>query len=163
MNFGVQINKKDLITIVLLAVVFFSIATWNLGATQIPTNSTTLTAGQSFYVNLDNSTNVKYLIVLLDVGAYNFTVSSGSPSNWTEVTNYPWPYSSSTWSEDYYKWTSIPIGQTTQYLKVDVGPSGSEPTDIAQIAVINQNGVQVDIQSVTNAGAGNPNFNNLIN
>ena len=76
MNFGVQINKKDLITIVLLAVVFFSIAAWNLGATQIPTNSTTLTAGQSFYVNLGNSTNVKYLIVLLDVGAYNFTVSS---------------------------------------------------------------------------------------
>ena len=163
MNFGVQINKKDLITIVLLAVVFFSIATWNLGATQIPTNSTTLTAGQSFYVNLGNSTNVKYLIVLLDVGAYNFTVSSGSPSNWTEVTNYPWPYSSSTWSEDYYKWTSIPIGQTTQYLKVDVGPTGSEPTNIAQIAVINQNGLQVDIQSVTNVGAGNPNFNNLIN
>ena len=51
MNLGLQINKKDLITIVLLAVVFFSIATWNLGATQIPTNSTTLTAGQSFYVN----------------------------------------------------------------------------------------------------------------
>ncbi len=162
MNFGVQINKKDLITIVLLAVVFFSIATWNLGATQIPTNSTTLTAGQSFYVNLGNSTNVKYLIVLLDVGAYNFTVSSGSPSNWTEVTNYPWPYSSSTWSEDYYKWTDIPIGQITQYLKVDVGPAGYE-TDIAQIAVINQNGVQVDIQSITNAGAGNPNFNSLIN
>ncbi len=105
MNLGMQINKKDLITIVLLAVVFFSIAAWNLGATQIPTNTTTLTAGQSFYVTLGNSTNVKYLIVLMDVGAYNFTVSSGSPSNWTEVTNYPWPYSNSVWSEDYYKWT----------------------------------------------------------
>ena len=31
MNLGVQINKKDLMTIVLLAVVFFSIAAWNLG------------------------------------------------------------------------------------------------------------------------------------
>ena len=59
MNLGLQINKKDLITVVLLAVVFFSIAAWNLGATQIPTNTTTLTAGQSFYVNLGASTNVK--------------------------------------------------------------------------------------------------------
>ena len=162
MNLGLQINKKDLITVVLLAVVFFSIAAWNLGATQIPTNTTTLTAGQSFYVSLGASTNVKYLIVLLDVGAYNFTVSSGSPSNWTEVTNFPWPYSNSVWSEDYYKWTEISVDQTTQYLKVDVGPAGYE-TEIAQIAVINQNGQQVNIQSITNVGAGTPDLNNLIN
>jgi dolichyl-phosphate-mannose--protein O-mannosyl transferase len=163
MNLGMQINKKDLITIVLLAVVFFSIAAWNLGATQIPTNTTTLTAGQSFYVTLGNSTNVHYLIVLLDVGAYNFTVSSGSPSNWTEVTNYPWPYPNSVWSEDYYKWTEIPVDQITQYLKVDVGPTGPEPTEIAQIAVIDQNGQQVNITSITNVGTGSPDLNNLIN
>jgi dolichyl-phosphate-mannose--protein O-mannosyl transferase len=161
MNLGLQINKKDLITIVLLAVVFFSIATWNLGDTQIPTNTTTLTAGESFYVNLGAPTNVQYLIVLLDVGAYNFTVSRGSPGNWTEVTNYPWPYSSSQWSEDYYKWTEIPIDQPTQYLKVDVGPAGFE-TEIAQLAVINQNGKQVNIQSITNVGAGNPDLNGLV-
>ncbi len=161
MNLGLQINKKDLITIVLLAIVFFSIAAVNLGATQIPTNTTQLTAGQSFYVNLGASTNVKYLIVLLDVGAYNFTVSSGSPSNWTEVTNFPWPYSNSQWSEDYYKWTEIPVNQVTQYLKVDVGPAGYE-TEIAQIAVIDQNGTQVNIQSITNVGAGNPDLNNLV-
>jgi dolichyl-phosphate-mannose--protein O-mannosyl transferase len=162
MNFGSKINKKDLITIVLLSIVFFSIAAWNLGTTQIPTNTTQLTNGQSFYVTLGASTNVKYLIVLLDVGSYNFTVSTGSPGNWTQSVVYPWPYSNSVWSEDYYKWTEIPVNQVTQYLKVDVGPSSYE-ADIAQIGVINQNGQQVNIQSITNVGPGTPDLNNLIN
>ena len=91
-----------------------------------PRTQLKLTAGQSFYVNLGASTNVKSMIVLLDVGAFNFTVSTGSPGNWTEVTNVAWPYSNSQWSEDYYKWNEIPVDQTTQYLKVDVGPAGFE-------------------------------------
>jgi dolichyl-phosphate-mannose--protein O-mannosyl transferase len=161
MNLGVQINKKDLITIVLLSIVFFSIAAWNLGLTQTPTTTATLTAGQSFYVDLGASTNVKSMVVLLDVGAFNFTVSTGSPGNWTEVTNVAWPYSNSVWSENYYVWDEIPVGQTTQYLKVDVGPAGFE-TVIAQIAVINQNNQQVNIQSITNVGAGIPDLHNLI-
>jgi dolichyl-phosphate-mannose--protein O-mannosyl transferase len=164
MNFGAQINKKDLMTIVLLSIVFFSIAAWNLGLTQTPTNTATLTAGQSFYVNLGASTNVKSMVVLLDVGAFNFTVSTGSPGNWTEVTNVAWPYSNSAWSENYYLWDEIPVGQTTQYLKVDVGPAGSYDTVIAQLAVINENNQQVDIQSITNVGVENqnPDLHNLI-
>jgi dolichyl-phosphate-mannose--protein O-mannosyl transferase len=164
MNFGSQINKKDLITIVLLSIVFFSIAAWNLGLTQTPTNTATLTTGQSFYVNLGASTNVKSMVVLLDVGAFNFTVSSGSPGNWTEVTNVAWPYSNSAWSENYYVWDEIPVGQTTQYLKVDVGPTGSYDTVIAQLAVIDQNNQQVDIQSITNVDVENqnPDLHNLI-
>ena len=161
MNLGLQINKKDLITVVLLSIVFFSIAAWNLGLTQTPTTTATLTAGQSFYVDLGASTNVKSMVVLLDVGAFNFTVSTGSPGNWQEVTNVAWPYSNSEWSENYYVWDEIPVGQTTQYLKVDVGPAGFE-TVIAQIAVINQNNQQVNITSITNVGAGNPDLHNLI-
>jgi dolichyl-phosphate-mannose--protein O-mannosyl transferase len=156
-----QINKKDLITIVILAVVFFSIAATNLGTTQIPTTTATLTAGESFYITLSNSTNVQSMIVLLDVGTFNFTVYTGSPSNWTLATNVAWPYSNSQWSENYYKWEPISIGETTQYLKVNVGPSGFEMV-LAEIAVINQNNQQVNIQSITNVGTGNPDLHNLI-
>ena len=161
MNFGSQINKKDLVTIVLLSIVFFSIAAWNLGATQIPTNTTTLTAGQSFYVNLGASTNVQSMIVLIDLGGFNFTVSTGSPGNWTEANNVAFPTSSSG-AEPYYSWEQIPVGKTTQYLKVDVGPAVFE-TLIAQIAVINQNNQQVNITSITNVGTGNADLNNLVN
>ena len=43
MNLGLQINKKDAITIVLLCIVFFSIAVVNLGYTQSPTTTAQLT------------------------------------------------------------------------------------------------------------------------
>ncbi len=161
MNLGVQINKKDVITIVLLAVVFFSIASMNLGTTQVPTTTATLTDGQSFYITLNSSTDVKSMIVLIDLGGFNFTVSTGSPSiNWTEATNVVFP-SSNSGSEPYYSWQEIPVGKTTQYLKVDVGPAYFA-TSIAEIAVIDQNNQQVTIQSITNVGAGTPDLHNLV-
>jgi dolichyl-phosphate-mannose-protein mannosyltransferase len=162
MNLGLQINKKDAVTIILLSIVFFSIAVVNLGLTQSPTTTAQLTAGQSFYVDLGNSTNVKSMVFLLKEGAFNVTISSGSPGNWqAAASNVEWPYGNSAWSEDYYKWHEVSVDQTTQYLKVDVGPAGYQ-TLIAEIAVIDQNNQQVKIQSITNTGDGNPDLHNLV-
>ena len=100
------------------------------------------------------------MIVLLDVGAYNFTVSTWftkqlDRSNQLSLALLQFGVVRRLLSNGTSKY---PIDKTTQYLKVDIGPAGSEPTNIAQIAVINQNGQQVDIQSITNVGAGNPNL-----
>jgi dolichyl-phosphate-mannose--protein O-mannosyl transferase len=163
MNIGLKINKKDLITIVLLSVVFFSIATWNLGLTQSPTTTAQLTAGQSFYLDLGSSTNVKSMVFLLKNGAVNATISTGSPGNWQNITtNVAWPYSDSQWSEDYYKWYEVSVDQTTQYLEVNFSQAGSYNTIIAEIAVIDQNDQQVTIQSINDLGSGNPNLHNLV-
>ena len=121
-EFGLNLNKKDVLTIVLLCVVFFSIAVVNLGYTAYPTTVTNWTAGQSFYVNLGVQTNVKSVMFLLHVGALNVTVSTGSPGNWTSAaSNADFTYSSGSWSEDYYKWDEVTVAQTTQYFKVDIG------------------------------------------
>ena len=39
LNFDLHVDKKDIITMVLLSVIFFSIAVTNLGATTVPSNS----------------------------------------------------------------------------------------------------------------------------
>jgi dolichyl-phosphate-mannose-protein mannosyltransferase len=156
-DFELHITKKDIITMVLLAVIFFSIAVANLGLTQTPTSTAQLTAGQSFYINLGSQTDVKSMVVLLKQGQFNFTISSGSPGNWTEVTATTWPPS----SEDYYKWNEISVQKTTQFLKIDVGPAGYN-TIIAEIAVIDQKSVQVPFQSITDVAGANPNLHNLI-
>src|SRR5271169_3922260 len=142
MNFGLQINKKDLITIVVLCIVFFSIAVVNLGNTQYPSTTAQMTNGQGFYIDLGAQTNVNSMIFLLDQGALNLTISSGSPGNWTVAAgNVAWPYStsSSTWSEDYNKWYEVSVDKTTQYLKVDFNTAGSSDTILSEIAVLNQN------------------------
>jgi dolichyl-phosphate-mannose-protein mannosyltransferase len=155
--FELHITKKDIVTMVLLAVIFFSIAVANLGLTQTPISTAQLTAGQSFYINLGSETDVKSMVVLLKQGQFNFTISSGSPGNWTEVTATTWPPS----SEDYYKWNEISVQKTTQYLKID-GDLAGYNTIIAEIAVIDQKNVQVPIQSITDVAGANPNLHNLI-
>ncbi len=160
LNFDLKLTKKDVVTIVLLSIVFFSIAVANLGLTQSPTTTAQLTDGQSFYLTLANQTNVKSVILLLKQGAMNVTISTGSPDNWgNNSVNSVWPSAS---SEDYYKWHEVALAQTTQYLKFDFGPVGGYNTIIAEIAVIDQNNQQVTIQSINDLGSGTPNLHNLI-
>ncbi len=163
LNLGLQINKKDVVTIVLLSIVFFSIAVVNLGLAQSPTTTAQLTSGQSMYLDIGTQTNVKSMILLLKQGAMNVTISTGSPGNWqNNSTNSAWPYSNSQFSEDYYKWHEVSIGQTTQYLEVNFSQAGSYNTIIAEIAVIDQNNKQVTIKSLNDEGSGNLNLHNLV-
>jgi dolichyl-phosphate-mannose-protein mannosyltransferase len=151
------------ITIVLLSIVFLSLVVPNLGLTQTPTTTAQLTGGQRFYLDLGSSVNVKSVVVLLKQGAMNFTVSSGLPDKWKNdsVVN-EWPYSSDSWSEDYYKWHEIDFRQTAQYLEFNVTQAGGYDTNIAEIAVIGQDNQQIPIQSITNLTGENSNLQNLI-
>jgi dolichyl-phosphate-mannose--protein O-mannosyl transferase len=163
LNLDLKITKKDIITIVLLSIVFLSIAVANLGLTQSPTTTAQLTDGQSFFLTLVNQTNVKSIILLLKQGAINATISTGSPDNWlNNSVNSTWPYSNSQFSEDYYKWHEENVGQTTQYLEFNFSQTGGYNTIIAEIAVIDQNNHQVTIQSLNDLGSGNPHLQNLI-
>ena len=146
----------------MLSIVFFSLATWNVGLTQTPTTTTQFTAGQSFYLDLGSQVNVKSVVILLKQGAFNVTISSGSPGNWQNASiNDAWPYSNNQWSEDYYKWHEVSIGQTTQYLNFNFSQAGYD-TNIAEVAVIGTDDQQISIQSITNAGTGSPNVQNMI-
>ncbi len=164
-NFGLNIDKKDAVTILLLCIVFFSIAVVNLGDTTYPTTVTHWTDGQSFYVDLGSQTNVKSVLFLLHVGSLNVTVSTGSPTgNWTAATSNADFYYSSSWSEDYGKWDEVSVMQTTQYIRVDIGYVPSNyGTALSQIAVIDQSNHVVIIRSIANAGDGNANVGSLIN
>ena len=148
-----------MVTIVLLCIVFFSLATWNVGLNQTPTTTTQFTAGQGFYLDLGSQVNVKSVVILLKQGEFNVTISSGSPGNWQNGTaiNTVWPPN----GEDYYKWQEISVGQATQYLDFNFSQAGYD-TNIAEVAVIGNDNQQIQIQSITNAGTGNPNLQNMI-
>ena len=104
-----HITKKDLLTIVVLSIVFFAVAAWNLGNTQAPVTTTQVFTGQTFYVDLGTSTTVKAVITLIKDGSSNLTLSVGSPDNWQIVSNDVFSYNSQKqqWSGEYYKWHEI--------------------------------------------------------
>jgi len=149
-----QLDKRDLITMALLAVVFFSVATWNLGMTQTPVTTAQFSVGSSFYVDLGTATTVKSVVLLLKDGSFNLAVSVGSPDNWQLVT-YNLTYS------DYYKWYEIGIQRDTQYVKFDFNQSASN-AEIAEMAVIGEANQRIPIASINNLGSGNQNLLNLI-
>ncbi len=149
----IPLDKRDLVTIIMLCVVFFSIATWNLGSTQTPITTTQIYAGQSFYLDLGKNSDVGYFYILVKDGSYNLSISKGSPGNWQLITTSKINY-------NYYRWSHLTINQDTQYLKVDFNDSSSAL--IAEVSVLDSNNQKLTISSITNLGAETPNLTNLI-
>jgi dolichyl-phosphate-mannose-protein mannosyltransferase len=159
-----HIDKRDLLTVAVLSIVFFSVATWNLGMAHTPVTTEQFSAGQGFYVDLGASTTVKSVVLLLKDGSFNLTLFVGSPDNWQVVaSNVAYPYDSvkQQWSEEYYKWYEVSIQQTTRCVKFTFNQSPYN-TVIAEMAVIGQSSQQIPIASINNSGSGNPTLLNLI-
>jgi dolichyl-phosphate-mannose-protein mannosyltransferase len=148
-----KLTRRDLIAIVVLCIVFFSLASYNLGYTQTPVTQTPLYAGQSFYLDLGKQSNVGSVYFLIYDGSYTISVYTGSPENW-QVTSNNVSYS------DYYKYNDVSIKQTTQYIRVDVNVSTNAILD--EIAVSNSSNQQIVIANVTSLDAAGANLHNLI-
>ena len=147
-----KLNKKDWIAILVLCVIFFSVATYSLGATQIPVNQTQLYAGQSFYLDLGSQKSVGSVYFLIHDGSYSVSVYSGSVGNWQLA-------SSNVSFSDYYKWNKVAIDKTVQFIRVDI--SSASNAAIEEIAVSNSTNQQIVIQNVTGLDSQNPNLRNL--
>ena len=83
MNFDLKLTKKDIITMVLLSIVFFGIATWNVGEVKAPVTNWQSTTQQSFYVDLGSSQQVQTVYFWVSSGNASVDVSSGAPGNWS--------------------------------------------------------------------------------
>jgi dolichyl-phosphate-mannose--protein O-mannosyl transferase len=159
-DFGLKIDKKDILTIVLLSVIFFSIAITNLGATQVPSNSliinndTTQVAiidlGRSAYVN-----SVYFYIKDCQTDS-TIKIYTGQPGAWFEcgkiVASFPFAY---------MNWNSTRVYQITQYIRLEFeAPSDIE---INEVFVLNEDNQILPISSITNENNNsNLNFNLLI-
>ena len=145
-----EINKRDLLTIVFLCIVFFSVATWNVGMTQTPITTAQFSPGQSFIIDLGSANDVKSVDLLLKNGYFNLTVSVGSPDNWQVIASnmlYPYNDAQNSWSVEYYKWYEVNVQQTSRYVKIafNQAPSSAE---IAEVSVISTDNQQISVTSV---------------
>ncbi len=164
MNIRIDINKRDLLSIAMLLIVFFAIATWNLGMTQTPVTAAELSSGQGFIIDLGRVNDVKSVGLLLKDGHFNLTISVGSPDNWQiTASNICYPYNSDqkAWSGDYYKWYEVSIQQTTQYVKFVFNESPSSAV-IPELSVINADNQQISVASLNSLDSRNQNLSILI-
>ena len=177
MNFELNINKKDVITIILVSVVFFGIASWNVGSIQYPVTNWQSTQPESFYVNLGGMQNVQTVYFWVESGNASVTIYSGSHGNWTSVGNLILQPSGT----DYSVFEQCTINAVTQFLSFDVQPTNYDsrpdfywsvpnPSDrlpspfiqISEIGLQGQNNKQIRILTITGENTTDPTLSKLV-
>jgi dolichyl-phosphate-mannose--protein O-mannosyl transferase len=173
-----QINKKDLITIVLLGVVFFSIAAWNVGSIKYPVTNWHSTQNESFYISLNGTQQVQTVYFWVKSGNATVTVYSGSPGNWSSVGKFVLQPAAT----DYSVVQSCTINANTQFLSFDVqptlynsqpmfanwgitNPSDQEPSPFIQVSEIglqSQSNQQIPIIGITGENTSDPTLSKLV-
>ena len=164
MNFDLKLTKKDIITMVLLAIIFFSIATWNVGEVKAPLTDWQTTSQQSFYVDLGSSQQVQTVYFWVPSGNATVDVSYGAPGNWS----YLRVFALQDRATDYMVQQDLTLNVNTQYLEFNVtaenydsrpdfywsvpNPSDREPSPfiaVSEIGIANQNDQQIPIVGIT--------------
>jgi dolichyl-phosphate-mannose-protein mannosyltransferase len=152
-----QLDKRDLLTIAVLAIIFFSVATWNLGFTQTPTTTWKTTKNASIYVDFGSSQNIgtAYFLVKYIPPYENTNISgfTGSLGNWTDSGKVNILAS-------YYSWNSLNIERNVQYVRFDFQPQTS--VEIAEIAFLNSDNQLITIGNIAQENGSDANLPKLI-
>ncbi len=154
MKIGLNLNKKDWLTIVVLSIVFFSLAVWNLGLAQTPVTTWQTSEDKTFYIDLGEPANVGAVYFLVKNGAADVQFSTGSPGSWSEgarSANIPFSY---------YSWSEINVDTLTQYVQFEVQPESS--IESAEVAVLSLGGQRIAIAAVNGEGASDPSLSYLV-
>jgi dolichyl-phosphate-mannose-protein mannosyltransferase len=169
-----QITKRDIITITVLSVIFFMIASTNVGYSQAPITTWQGTDARTFYLDLGSAQDVGNLYFFVNAGNATIGISIGSPGNWTSRISGNIHADSS--------WSNINVGTSTRYILVSIQPTyyDSRPnfywsvpnTDdvepgnfikIAEVGVGNTgNNQKITIANLTDEGIVDPALSNLV-
>jgi dolichyl-phosphate-mannose-protein mannosyltransferase len=152
MNIRIDLDKRDLLTIVVLSIIFFSLAVWNLGLSQAPVTTWQTSENKSFYVDFGEPETVGTVYFLVKDGAANVSVYTGSPENWNNTVEFKIEYR-------YYSWNAFALNRNSQFAKFDFTQDSIE---IAEMVVLNQDNQRIPITTITGDNVSDPTLSNLI-
>ncbi len=149
-----DLNKKDILTIFVLAIIFFSLAVWNLGLTYTPTSNWETAENETFFIDLGEPANVGTVYFLVKTGSAVFQVYTGSPGSWSSSGI------SGSISDSYYNWNEVDVSLLTRYLRFDFQPKSS--IVLTEVAVLSSEIQRIEIAGVGSEGVSDPNLSMLI-
>ena len=139
-------NKRDLLTILILCSVFFSLAVWNLGMTKTPITAWQAREDRSFYADLGGVENVNRVYFLVKLGSADVTVYTGSPNSWMYNGALEIPRSL---TFTYYRWNDYRVNMETQYLRFNFHDASIE---IAEMAILDSNNQKLTFDVISTEG-----------
>lgn len=165
MNFDLKLTKIDLLTIILLSALCFSITAWNVGRIDAPVTRWQSTTQASFYVDVGSIQQVQTAYFWVKTGNASVTIYSGTPQNWSYIGN----YSLLDRDTDYSVQQDISLYANTQFLRFDINavtydtrpdfsnwgitnPTDKEPSpviEITEIGLSSPDYIQIPITEIT--------------
>lgn len=136
------IEKKGIIIITIITLAFLVTALNNLGLSEVPTSTTTMSRGDIFTIELGVSRIVDSAMILIKKGDITLSISTGSPNNWN--------IGVSKLIQGYYSWQKIPLNEESSYIRFEAEDGGAE---LVEILFMDIEGERLQIVSI-NAMAG---------
>lgn len=146
-----RIDRRDLLTTATLSLVFFLVATWSLGMTNVPLSTCEVSKGDNFYIDLGSLEIVDAVYFLIKNGNADFKVYTDRPGSWIE--------NGTISIQGYYSWSRISINRETRFLRFDFSYSYGE---IAEIAVLGQYNQKIAVSTIGSEGSDNAYLTKLI-
>ena len=172
-----QLTRLDLLIIVVISIVFFSVATWNLGLVQAPITTWQGTEEQYLHIDLGEVQPVKTVYFWVKSGNATVGVYAGTPENWSYVGQ----FKLQSLGTDYNSWQSGSFSVDTQYLRFEVqpvdydsrpnfwwvvpNPSDTEPqpfVEVAEIGILSQSYNQIPIVNVAGENGSGTGLSSLV-
>jgi dolichyl-phosphate-mannose-protein mannosyltransferase len=154
MNIRIDLDKRDLLTIAVLSIIFFSLTVWNLGLPQAPITTWQTTENEAFYIDLGEPASVGTVYFLVKNGVASVQVYTGSPGNWSTSE------SSLSISNSYYSWSEVNVNGLTRYVRFDFEPESS--IEVVEVAVLSSDSQRIAITAISSEGVSDPNLSKLI-
>ena len=164
---------------VLLSIVFFGIAVWNVGEVKAPVTNWQSNSTQTFYVDLGSVQQVQTVYFWVQSGNASVSASSGTPGNWSYIgqfTNGLQPRAT-----DYMVQRDLPLNTNTQYIEFNVtaeiydsrpdfywsvpNPSDQQPSPfiaVSEIGISNPVNQQIPIVDITDENGTDATLDNLV-
>jgi 4-amino-4-deoxy-L-arabinose transferase-like glycosyltransferase len=178
-NFALKITKIDILTMILLSIVFFGMAIYNLGQIEYPVTKWQSTTSQSFYVDLGSSQFVQTAFFWVKSGNADVSVYSGEPGSWSYVGN----FSLIDRDTDYSIQKDMSLNVQTRYLEFNIQPitydsrsmfnnigilsnphdkAPSPYAEVSEIGIENPDFEQIPIVSITGINGTDSTLNMLV-
>lgn len=114
--------KRETVVVLSLSLLFFFLATWNLGHVEIPSTGWTVSGSARIIIDLASEVDVSEIAFMVKTGDLNLEISTGEPDSWDKAAEAS--------VEGYNRWRRVGIDRRTRFLRIDFDRSHGEILEI---------------------------------
>ena len=110
--------KRDTVIVLSLSIIFFLLASWNLGHDEIPSTGWSVSGSARVIVDLGSPVDVSEIVFMVKMGELNLEIFTGEPGSWDKAVE--------AFVEGYNRWRRVGVNRLTRFLMVDFDSSHGE-------------------------------------